>query len=59
MRRELSGSTVITIAHRPEAIRGSDYCILLSEGRVVEQGAPEALLRNEASSLAGELIGRP
>ncbi len=38
-------STVITIAHRLEAVRSADYCIVLREGRVVEQGPAEAVLR--------------
>ncbi|KAI1279210.1 ABC transporter [Xylaria sp. FL0933] len=38
LRDELSQSTVITIAHRLEAVRDADYFIRLDVGRVVEAG---------------------
>ncbi|KAI1300289.1 ABC transporter [Xylaria venustula] len=38
LRDELSQSTVITIAHRLEAVRDADYFIRLNAGRVVEAG---------------------
>lgn len=55
IREELSESTVITIAHRMEAIMSADYCIVLSKGRVVEKGRPEELLRDGGSRIAEEL----
>ncbi|KAL8737968.1 MAG: hypothetical protein Q9181_001190 [Wetmoreana brouardii] len=46
LREELEHSTVITIAHRLEAVADADFFIRLDEGRVVEQGpAGEALRR--------------
>ena len=33
-------STVITIAHRLEAVKDADYFIKLDNGRVVAQGPP-------------------
>ena len=39
LREELRGSTVITIAHRLEAVRNADYYIRLSNGRVLRQGS--------------------
>ncbi|KAI0456601.1 ABC transporter [Xylaria acuta] len=38
LRDELAQSTVITIAHRLEAVRDADYFIRLDTGRVVEAG---------------------
>lgn len=55
IREELSGSTVITIAHRMEAIRSADYCIVLSKGRVVEKGSPIELLKDGGSMIVEEL----
>ncbi|KAL8700458.1 MAG: hypothetical protein Q9201_005439 [Fulgogasparrea decipioides] len=44
LREELKHSTVITIAHRLEAVTDADFFIRLDEGKVVEQGpAGEAL----------------
>jgi ABC-type multidrug transport system fused ATPase/permease subunit len=38
LRDEMRGSTVITIAHRAEAVKHADYCIVLGKGQVVQQG---------------------
>ncbi|KAJ1331455.1 ATP-binding cassette subfamily C (CFTR/MRP) member 1 [Microdochium nivale] len=38
LREELRHSTVITIAHRLEAVKDVDYCVRLDAGRVVESG---------------------
>lgn len=35
---EMKDSTVITIAHRLEAVKNADYRIVLASGRIVEQG---------------------
>ena len=32
---------MITIAHRPSAVRGAEFCLVLGGGRVIEQGKPE------------------
>lgn len=39
-----SGTAVLTIAHRLATAREADRVIVLSGGRVIEQGAPAALL---------------
>jgi ABC-type multidrug transport system fused ATPase/permease subunit len=39
LRDEMRGSTVITIAHRAEAVKHADYCIVLGKGQVVQQGS--------------------
>ena len=52
LREEMRESTVITIAHRLEAVKDADYLIRLDEGRVVEQGpAPGELLMGAASGV--------
>ncbi|KAK2746025.1 hypothetical protein FQN55_005847 [Onygenales sp. PD_40] len=38
VREELRESTVVTVAHRLEAIRDAEYFVVLDQGRVVEQG---------------------
>ncbi len=38
LREELKESTVITIAHRLEAVRDADFFIRLEEGKVVDCG---------------------
>jgi ABC-type multidrug transport system fused ATPase/permease subunit len=41
LREEMQQSTVVTIAHRPSAVRGAEFCLVLGGGRVVDQGKPE------------------
>ena len=41
--RLLAGKTVIVIAHRMRTIENADKVVVLKEGRVVEQGAPDEL----------------
>jgi ABC-type multidrug transport system fused ATPase/permease subunit len=38
LREEMKESTVITIAHRLEAVKNADYCVVLGKGRVLKQG---------------------
>ncbi|OQO14311.1 hypothetical protein B0A48_01187 [Cryoendolithus antarcticus] len=46
LHEEMRESTVITIAHRLEAVQNADWCVVLGKGRVVEQGP------------AGDMMGR-
>ena len=38
LREDLKGSTVVTIAHRVEAVKGAEYCVVLSKGKVEFEG---------------------
>jgi ABC-type multidrug transport system fused ATPase/permease subunit len=38
LRDEMKESTVITIAHRVDAVRGADHCVVLGKGRILESG---------------------
>ena len=38
LRQELGSSTVITIAHRLEAVEGADFLVRLDAGKLVECG---------------------
>lgn len=38
IREELQQSTVITIAHRVEAVKDADYCVVLDQGKVLREG---------------------
>ena len=47
--RLLSGKTVLVIARRMRTVEAADRIVVLSDGRVVEEGRPEALLADEGS----------
>lgn len=49
VRKEFTESTVLTIAHRINTILDYDKIIVLEQGKVIEQGAPNELLANSAS----------
>ena len=42
--RLLRGKTVLVIAHRMRTVAGADHIVVLENGRVAQQGAPEELL---------------
>ena len=44
LREEMRESTVITIAHRVEAVKGADFCVVLGKGKVIEVGEPGRLV---------------
>lgn len=52
----LAGRTTLIIAHRLSAVRQADRILVLSEGRVVEQGDHQALLAQ--GGVYAELYGR-
>ena len=45
--RLLTGKTVLVIAHRMRTVEASDRIIVLSDGKVVEEGSPSELLAKE------------
>jgi ABC-type multidrug transport system fused ATPase/permease subunit len=54
LREEMRQSTVITIAHRLEAVKNADYCVVLGKGKLVRAGKAEDMLR-EGSEFSGML----
>lgn len=40
--------TVAIVAHRLRAVRGTDYIYVLDQGRIVEEGTWQSLIKNEA-----------
>ncbi|CAG5144885.1 uncharacterized protein ALTATR162_LOCUS1619 [Alternaria atra] len=45
LREEMKSSTVVTIAHRLEAVKEADYCVVLGKGKLVKAGKAEDMLR--------------
>ncbi len=43
--RLIRNKTVLVIAHRMRTVAGADKIVVLSDGKVAEQGAPDALLK--------------
>jgi ABC-type multidrug transport system fused ATPase/permease subunit len=55
-----TGTAILTVAHRLSTAREADRVIVLSTGRIVEQGTPAHLLASDsavAASLAIEIAG--
>lgn len=52
LREEMKESTVITIAHRLEAVKNADYCVVLGKGKLVKAGRAKDMLRD-----GGEFTG--
>ncbi|KAF2795880.1 ABC bile acid transporter-like protein [Melanomma pulvis-pyrius CBS 109.77] len=52
LREEMSESTVITIAHRLEAVRNADFCVVLGKGKLIKAGRAAEMLRE-----GGEFTG--
>lgn len=53
MHEEMKDSTVITIAHRLEAVRHADYCIVLGKGKILEQGPAAEMLQDHEDEILG------
>ncbi|KAH7121179.1 hypothetical protein B0J11DRAFT_581926 [Dendryphion nanum] len=52
LRDEMRESTVITIAHRLEAVKNADFCVVLGKGKVIRAGKASEMLRE-----GGEFTG--
>jgi len=50
IRNEFSSATILTIAHRLNTIIDYDRIAVLSEGRLIEFGAPADLLKDRQST---------
>lgn len=48
----MKGRTVIAIAHRLSTLRNFDRILVLQDGRLIEDGAPEALMRSRGAYYA-------
>jgi ABC-type multidrug transport system fused ATPase/permease subunit len=49
----MKGRTLITIAHRLEAVKNADYCIVLGKGRVIRQGRAADILKENTEAVVG------
>ncbi len=47
MKELMQGRTVVVIAHRLETVQQMDRILVLSRGRIIQQGTPEELARQE------------
>ncbi len=47
--RLIGEKTVLVIAHRMRTVENADKVVVLNDGRVVEQGNPQDLLKSETS----------
>lgn len=52
LRSHLRHSTVLQIAHRLDATLDCDWAVVMDQGRVVEQGTPQELLKDHQSYFA-------
>jgi len=53
----LPDSTILQIAHRLDAILECDWAVVMDKGKVVEQGSPQELLKNQSHFAAMYLMG--
>lgn len=54
LREELKEATVITIAHRLQAVKDADYAVILDNKRVLRQGPAAAMLKYETEEHGNE-----
>jgi ABC-type multidrug transport system fused ATPase/permease subunit len=51
LREELKDATVITIAHRLQAVKDADYAVILDKGRVARQGPASEMLKQDEEGI--------
>ena len=49
MKSLMRGKTVIVIAHRLSTLQKMDRIIVMSKGKIIEQGTPEQLLKKRGT----------
>jgi ATP-binding cassette subfamily B protein len=49
----LRGRTTLVITHRASLVHAADYVFVLSGGRIIQEGAPRALLQGDGSWVQG------
>ena len=49
LQRRLAGSTVLIVAHRLSTVRNADFILVMSGGRIVEQGTWSELIQREGT----------
>ncbi|TCP54244.1 zinc/manganese transport system ATP-binding protein [Tamaricihabitans halophyticus] len=54
-----AGATVVQVTHELTDAANADHCVLLSEGRVLDTGAPSAVLTEDALRTAWGLCTQP
>ncbi|KAG8631611.1 hypothetical protein KVT40_000751 [Elsinoe batatas] len=54
LREELVGSTVVTIAHRPGAVRGAERCLRLANGKVEAYGTVDEVMSQDTQGEGNE-----
>jgi len=54
LREEMKGSTVVTIAHRPSAVRGAELCVQLADGELVKIGKPDEVVPGDSNGSEAE-----
>ncbi|CAN6548791.1 unnamed protein product [Malus baccata var. baccata] len=61
IRKETSGCTVVTVAHRIPTVIDNDLVLVLDEGKILEYDSPARLLEDSSSAfskLVAEFLGR-
>lgn len=49
VKKEFSGATVLSVAHRLNTVVGFDKVLVLERGKLIEQGNPEELLAHASA----------
>ncbi len=58
LNQELKKTIVFVTHDMDEAIKIADHIVLMKDGRVVQQGSPESILRHPANEFVSSFVGR-